>query len=67
MDAPDNMRSYAQLAQTHADNMERLATAFQSLYDAFPDQQKKAADAVFRSSYGKPAGSKVRVHKRASP
>jgi protein CpxP len=65
MDAPDNMRSYAQLAQMHANNMERLATAFQSLYDTFSGQQKMAADSVFRSAYRNPAGSKIGAHKLA--
>lgn len=47
--AVDDMQSYAKVAQVHADNMQKLATAFQSLYDAFPDPQKQVADRVFRN------------------
>ncbi len=50
MDAVDNMQSYAQLAQIHATNMQKLASAFQALYSSFPDQQKQVADAVFRKN-----------------
>ena len=50
MDAADSMKSYANLAQVHASNMQKLASSFQSLYDTFPDAQKKTADAVFRNA-----------------
>ena len=48
MTAPDNMRSYAQIARAYADNTERLATAFDSLYASLSDTQKQAADTLFR-------------------
>jgi protein CpxP len=48
MNAPDNMRSYAQIARAYADNTERLATAFDSLYASLSDTQKQAADTLFR-------------------
>src|SRR3984893_11300383 len=48
MSAPDNMRSYAQIARAYADNTERLATAFDSLYASLSDTQKQAADTLFR-------------------
>ena len=48
MNAPDNMRSYAQIARAYADNTERLATAFDSLYASLSDTQKQAADTMFR-------------------
>ena len=50
LNAADNMQSYAQLAQVHATNMQKLATAFQSLYASFPEPQKQVADGVFRKS-----------------
>jgi protein CpxP len=50
MDAADNMQSYAQLAQVHATNTQKLASAFQSLYNSFPDDQKRLADGVFRNN-----------------
>jgi prophage DNA circulation protein len=48
MNAPDNMRSYAQIARAYADNTERLATAFDSLYASLSETQKQAADTMFR-------------------
>ena len=48
MSAPDNMHSYAQIARSYADNTERLATAFDSLYASLSDTQKQAADTLFR-------------------
>src|SRR5262249_24617776 len=48
MNAPDNMHSYAEIARAYADNTERLATAFESLYASLSDTQKQAADTLFR-------------------
>jgi protein CpxP len=48
MNAVDNMHSYAQIARAYADNTERLASAFDSLYATLTDTQKKAADTLFR-------------------
>ena len=48
MNATDNMHSYAQIARAYADNTERLATAFDSLYTSLSDTQKQAADTLFR-------------------
>jgi hypothetical protein len=48
MSAVDNMHSYAQIARAYADNTERLATAFDSLYASLTDVQKQAADTLFR-------------------
>ena len=49
MTAADNMESYAALAQLHAANMQKTATAFQTLYAALSPQQKEAADRLFRA------------------
>jgi len=49
MSAVDNMHSYAQIARTYADNTERLATAFDSLYASLTATQKQAADTLFRA------------------
>ena len=54
LDAAANMQSYAQLAQVHATNMQKLASAFQSLYASFPEPQKQVADSVFRKSAALP-------------
>ena len=48
MSAVDNMRSYAEIARDYANNTERLATAFESLYASLSDTQKQAADTLFR-------------------
>jgi LTXXQ motif family protein len=48
MNAVANMHSYAQIARAYADNTERLATAFDSLYASLSDTQKGAADTLFR-------------------
>src|SRR6266566_10129297 len=48
MNAVDNMHSYAQIARAYADNTERLATAFDSLYASLTYTQKQAADTLFR-------------------
>jgi hypothetical protein len=48
MSAVDNMHSYAQIARAYADNTERLATAFDSLYASLTETQKQAADTLFR-------------------
>ena len=48
MSAVNNMHSYAQIARAYADNTERLATAFDSLYASLSEVQKRAADTLFR-------------------
>ena len=47
MGALDNLRSYEEIADAHADEMKKLVPVFQALYDKMPDAQKKIADAVF--------------------
>jgi periplasmic protein CpxP/Spy len=49
MTAPENMASYAQIAQQHAQDMQKLTAAFQTLYSGLSDEQKKNADEVFRA------------------
>jgi len=60
MSALDNMHSYAQIARAYADNTERLATAFDSLYASLTDTQKQAADTLFRQQASAAAQSKTR-------
>jgi periplasmic protein CpxP/Spy len=50
MTALQNMQSYEQLAEAHAQHLQKLVSAFQSLYDAMPDQQKQLADQVFHAN-----------------
>jgi glucose dehydrogenase len=54
MTATGNLQSYAQLAQVHATNMQKLASAFLPLYNSFTPAQKKLADAVFENHDGAP-------------
>ena len=49
MNAIDNMQSYAQIEQKRAQDAEKLIPAFQGLYDALSDTQKKEADSLFRN------------------
>ena len=60
MNALDNMHSYAQIARAYADNTERLATAFDSLYASLSDTQKQAADTLFRQQATAAAQPKAR-------
>jgi protein CpxP len=48
MTAVDQLNSYASIVDAHADNLHKLVSAFQKLYDSMSDEQKKTADAVFR-------------------
>lgn len=47
--ALDQMKSYQELAQAHADDMQRLVPAFEHLYDGLSPEQKKLADTSFRN------------------
>jgi glucose dehydrogenase len=49
MNAVQDLQSYAQIAQIQSANMQKLTTAFQTLYASFPAAQQKVADEVFRS------------------
>ena len=60
MSAVDNMHSYAQIARAYADNTERLATAFDSLYASLTDTQKQAADTLFREQASAAAPPRTR-------
>jgi protein CpxP len=57
MNATETMQSYAQLAQLHATNMQKLASTFQTLYNSFPSSQKMIADNVFRTERHQPHAS----------
>lgn len=48
MNAVDNMHNYARIARAYADNTERLAAAFDSLYASLSEAQKRTADTIFR-------------------
>lgn len=48
LNAAENMKSYADMAVEHSQNVQRLAAAFESVYNVMSLDQKKLADAVFR-------------------
>jgi hypothetical protein len=47
---PQNMQFYADVSAQHAQDVQKLAAAFQTLYASFSDERKKTADEVFRHS-----------------
>jgi hypothetical protein len=50
MTAPEDLQFYADVSAQHAQDIQKLTVAFQTLYTSFPDDQKKTADVVFRQS-----------------
>jgi Skp family chaperone for outer membrane proteins len=48
MTAIDDLKSYAEIAQIHADGMKHFLDVFAPLYGAMTDAQKKNADGVFQ-------------------
>jgi periplasmic protein CpxP/Spy len=48
MTAVQDLQTYAQIAQVHADGMKQFLDLFAPLYDGMSDDQKKTADSVFR-------------------
>lgn len=48
MNAMDNMKSYAQLSQQHAQDVQALLPPFEALYGSMSETQKHTADQVFR-------------------
>ncbi len=54
--AVDQMHAYADMAQAHADDMQRLVPAFAALYGALTPDQRKSADTSFREFANGPRG-----------
>jgi hypothetical protein len=48
MSAVDDLKSYAEIADAHADGLKKFTPAFASLYAGMSDAQKKEADTLFR-------------------
>jgi periplasmic protein CpxP/Spy len=48
MDALQNLQSYEKLAEAHVQHVQKLVPAFEDLYNAMPEQQKRLTDQVFR-------------------
>jgi hypothetical protein len=47
MNASDNLKSYAKIADTYADGLKKIAPDFAKLYDKLSPEQKKIADSAF--------------------
>jgi protein CpxP len=63
MNAVQNMQSYEQISEEHAQRVQKLVPAFQKLYDAMPDQQKRLADEVFRANAEKHTQRTAQSHR----
>ncbi len=50
MTALQNMKSYQQIAEAHAQGLQQLLPAFENLYNVMPEQQKQLTDQVFRAN-----------------
>jgi periplasmic protein CpxP/Spy len=58
MTAIEDLHSYRAIAKAHLDGIEKLSAAFEKLYAAMPDGQKKNADAVFSRRPTRPTAQK---------
>jgi len=69
MNADDAMKSYAALTQQHAENMQKLSSAFSDLYAVLSPEQKQVADAMYRNEQAKKkaAHSSHKQSKSAAP
>jgi periplasmic protein CpxP/Spy len=67
MNADDIMKSYASLAQMHADQMQKLASAWSDLYAVLTPDQKQSADTLFHNRPLRPrSGTRKHVAKPAT-
>ena len=48
MNAVDNLKSYSEISEAHADGIKKMIPVFADLYASMSDAQKKEADALFR-------------------
>lgn len=48
MTAVDDLKSYGEITDAHADGIKKLTPVFATLYDSMSDAQKKTADTFFR-------------------
>jgi hypothetical protein len=50
MSAVDDLKSYGEITDAHADGIKKFTPVFATLYDSMSETQKKQADALFRHS-----------------
>ena len=48
MNAIDDLKSYGEVADAHADGIRKMTPVFQALYDTMSEAQKRNADQIFR-------------------
>jgi hypothetical protein len=48
MNAVEDLKSYSDIVQAHAEGLKKYVTAFEALYASMSDEQKKNADTLFR-------------------
>ena len=48
MTAVEDLKSYSEITQAHADGLKNFIPAFEALYASMSDEQKKDADTLFR-------------------
>lgn len=63
MTAVDDLKSYGEIAEAHADGIKKLTPVFADLYDSMSDAQKKEADTLFRHG-DRGHGGHMRGHMR---
>ena len=63
MTAVDDLKSYGEIADAHADGIKKLTPVFADLYGSMSDEQKKDADSLFRHGDRKQAHKRVHAHK----
>jgi protein CpxP len=56
MSAMDDLKSYSDITDAHAQGIKKFIPAFGTLYAAMSDPQKKEADSLFRHGSGKMKG-----------
>ena len=59
MTAIDDLKSYGEITDAHADGIKKFTPVFATLYGSMSDAQKKEADALFRNAGLRNAGKKV--------
>jgi LTXXQ motif family protein len=64
MNALQNMQSYEQISEAHAQHLQKLVPAFENLYNAMPEQQKQLTDRVFRSNAEENAQKRMQTGSR---
>jgi periplasmic protein CpxP/Spy len=65
MNAVDDLKTYGEVAEAHADGIKKLTPLFADLYASMSDVQKKEADTLFRHGYHEHGGHK-HSHKKTS-